>query len=53
MSLPPAQELACLFQQLVQWPQQFAPKRKRLYPQQETFWLFLGQEKTVDSNEWH
>lgn len=39
----PPDELATLFQQLVQWPAQFAAKRRRTYTPENTFWLFLSQ----------
>jgi hypothetical protein len=35
--------MACLFERLAQWPEQFASKRKRRYTHEGTFWLFLGQ----------
>ena len=36
-------ELAGMFCQQVHWPEKYQSKRKRLYPLQRTFWLFLGQ----------
>lgn len=36
-------ELAALFQRLIQWPTQFRAERVCHYTPQRTFWLFLGQ----------
>ena len=36
-------ELACLFQDLVHWPEEWRGKRERLYTPSTTFWMFLAQ----------
>jgi len=45
-----ANELACLFQEHVRWPERYASKRSRLYTMPHTFWLFLGQVLTTGAS---
>jgi len=42
-------DVAALFRQQLQWPQQFGQKRARLYTHEATFWLFLGQVMATGS----